>query len=116
MHMLHQQGGQGARKFRSGASGHLRGFEIKPLPLTIPIGAEDSFKGVVDVLKKKALMYEKDGSGSFKEAAVPADMADQLDEVYGKGHRGPGRGRRCPDGKIPGRRRTLPGRARQRTR
>ncbi len=59
-------------------------FEIKPLPLTIPIGAEDSFKGVIDVLKKKAFMYEKDGSGSFKEAAVPADMADQLDEVYGK--------------------------------
>jgi elongation factor G len=59
-------------------------LEIKPLPLTIPIGAEDSFKGVVDVLKKKAYLYEKDGSGSFKEAPVPADMQDTLDEVYNK--------------------------------
>jgi elongation factor G len=59
-------------------------FEIKPLPLTIPIGAEDSFKGVIDVLKKKAYLYEKDGSGSFKEAPVPADMQDELEEVYNK--------------------------------
>ncbi|HQI80392.1 MAG TPA: elongation factor G [Deltaproteobacteria bacterium] len=59
-------------------------FEIKPLPLTLPIGAEENFTGVVDVFKKKAYIYEKDGSGSFKEAGVPADMADQLEEVYGK--------------------------------
>jgi elongation factor G len=59
-------------------------FEIKPLPLTLPIGAEESFAGVVDVFKKKAFLYEKDGSGSFKEGPVPADMADQLEEVYGK--------------------------------
>jgi len=59
-------------------------FEIKPLPLTLPIGAEDSFAGVVDVLKKKAFLYEKDGSGSSKEAPIPADMQDQLEEVYGK--------------------------------
>ncbi|MCU0576537.1 MAG: GTP-binding protein, partial [Desulfobacterota bacterium] len=59
-------------------------FEIKPLLLTLPIGSEDSFVGVVDVLKKKAFLYEKDGSGSFKEAPVPSDMQDQLEEVYGK--------------------------------
>lgn len=59
-------------------------LEIKPLPLTIPIGAEDGFKGVVDVLKKKALLYEKDGSGSFKEGPVPEDMQDTLEEVYNK--------------------------------
>jgi len=59
-------------------------LEIKPLPLTIPIGAEDSFKGVVDVLKKKAFLYEKDGSGSFKEGPVPDDMQDTLEEVYNK--------------------------------
>ncbi len=59
-------------------------FEIKPLPLTLPIGAEERFAGVVDVFRKKAYLYEKDGSGSFKEAPIPADMADQLEEVYGK--------------------------------
>ncbi len=59
-------------------------FEMKPLPLVLPIGAEESFAGVVDVLKKKAFLFEKDGSGAFKEAPVPADMEDQLEEVYGK--------------------------------
>ncbi len=59
-------------------------LEIKPLPLTIPIGAEDGFTGVVDVLRKKALIYEKDGSGTFREADVPADMKDNLEDVYGK--------------------------------
>jgi elongation factor G len=59
-------------------------LEIKPLPLTIPIGAEDNFKGVVDVLKKKAFLYEKDGSGSFREGPVPDDMQDTLEEVYNK--------------------------------
>jgi len=57
-------------------------FEIKPLVLTLPIGAEDSFAGVVDVLNKKAYLYEKDGSGKFTTGDVPADMQDTLDEVY----------------------------------
>ena len=59
-------------------------FETKALPLTIPIGREDAFQGVVDVLKKKAYLFEKNGSGSFKEADVPADMADLLEETYAK--------------------------------
>jgi elongation factor G len=59
-------------------------LEIKPLPLTLPIGAEDMFAGVVDVLGKKAYLYERDGSGSYREAPVPEDMRDAVDEVYGK--------------------------------
>ena len=57
-------------------------FEIKPLVLTLPIGAEDSFAGVIDVLNRKAYLYEKDGSGKFSVGDVPADMQDKLDEVY----------------------------------
>ncbi|HHO76083.1 MAG TPA: elongation factor G [Deltaproteobacteria bacterium] len=57
-------------------------FDIKPLVLTLPIGAEDSFTGVVDVLDKKAYLYEKDGSGRFTIGDVPADIQDRLDEVY----------------------------------
>jgi elongation factor G len=57
-------------------------LEIKPLVLTLPIGAEESFTGVIDVLNKKAYLYEKDGSGKFSACDVPADMQDKLDEVY----------------------------------
>jgi len=59
-------------------------LEVKTLPLTLPIGKEDSFQGVVDVLRKKAYLYEKNGSGAFKEADVPEDIADQLEEVYSR--------------------------------
>ena len=54
------------------------------LVLTLPIGAEDKFSGVVDVLKKKAYLYEKDGSGKFTEADIPSDMADLVEETYSR--------------------------------
>ncbi len=57
-------------------------LEIKPLPLTIPIGAQETFQGVVDVLARKAYLFEKDGSGSFKEAEVPAEMEERLEDYY----------------------------------
>ncbi len=50
--------------------------------LTLPIGKEADFKGVVNLLTKKALLYKNDGSGAFTEAEVPADMADAVDEAY----------------------------------
>jgi elongation factor G len=59
-------------------------FEIKPLVLTLPIGAEEKFAGVVDILKKKAYLYEKDGSGKFTEADIPADLKDTVDEIYAR--------------------------------
>jgi elongation factor G len=49
-------------------------FSENALPLLLPIGAEASFKGVVDVLKGKAYLYTPDGGGKFTESAVPADM------------------------------------------
>jgi elongation factor G len=47
------------------------------LVLQLPIGLEDKFSGVVDLVKMKALMYASDGSGKFTEKDVPADMKDQ---------------------------------------
>lgn len=43
------------------------------VPLQLPIGAEASFKGVVDLLKMKALIFEA-GSGKYREEDIPADM------------------------------------------
>ena len=59
-------------------------FEIKPLVLTLPIGSEEKFAGVVDILKKKAYLYEKDGSGKFSESDIPSDMKDTVEEIYGR--------------------------------
>jgi len=51
-------------------------FSPNALPVFLPIGAEASFKGVVDVLKGKAYTYTPDGSGKFTESEIPADMTD----------------------------------------
>lgn len=48
---------------------------IRPVLLYMPIGQQQSFKGLVDVLAGKALMF--DGSGGVSEADVPADLADE---------------------------------------
>jgi elongation factor G len=45
------------------------------IPIQLPIGDEKNFRGVVDLVSKKAFIYQTDESGKFTEAAVPADMA-----------------------------------------
>jgi elongation factor G len=51
-------------------------FQVKATPVLIPIGAEDKFQGLVDLIKMKGYLYTKDGSGKFEEGPVPADMEE----------------------------------------
>ena len=55
-------------------------FEVKTTPVTIPIGEEDRFSGVVDLIKQKAYLYNKDGSGTFETTDIPDDLKDTADE------------------------------------
>ncbi len=51
---------------------------IDVLVLTLPIGIESDFIGIVDLLKMKAIIWDSDTLGAtFKEADIPADMADK---------------------------------------
>lgn len=51
----------------------------KPLVLQLPIGQEDNFRGVVDLLKQEALIWEEDTLGAkFHREDIPADMADEV--------------------------------------
>ena len=46
-----------------------------PVPVQLPIGAEDAFEGVVDLIKMKAIYWEEANMGmAFDERDVPADM------------------------------------------
>jgi len=48
-----------------------------PVPMQLPIGAEDGFEGVVDLLKMKSIIWNMADQGtSFTYAEVPADLAD----------------------------------------
>ena len=54
-------------------------FKPKPVPIQIPIGAEEDFKGVVDLIREKAFLYGDDGKA--KESDIPADLQDSVDEA-----------------------------------
>jgi len=54
----------------------------RPVPLQIPIGAEASFRGVVDLLKMKAIVWEGDDKGArFREEEIPAELAARAAEL-----------------------------------
>ncbi len=55
-------------------------FDVKATPVCLPIGAEEQFKGVVDLIKMKAYICAKDGSGNFETSDIPADMEDLVSE------------------------------------
>lgn len=55
-------------------------FDVKAMPVFIPIGAEDKFEGLVDLIKMKAYVYSKEGSGEFDTRDIPADMNDLVSE------------------------------------
>ena len=53
----------------------------RPVPLQLPIGAESNFKGVVDLLTMKAIVWEGDDKGAkFHEEEIPADLVDKAAE------------------------------------
>ena len=53
----------------------------KAVPLQLPIGAEENFKGVVDLVENKAIVWSEDDMGmTFEEVDIPADMVDEVAE------------------------------------
>jgi elongation factor G len=52
------------------------------VPIQLPIGAEKNFKGVVDLVAMKALLYTADGDGKAKIEEIPAELADQVKAAH----------------------------------
>ena len=56
-------------------------LKAHPLPLQLPIGSEDNFTGVVDLLELKAYEWDEDDLGStYHEVPIPADMSDDVEQ------------------------------------
>ena len=51
------------------------------IPIQLPIGEEKGFRGVVDLITRKAYVFETNDSGKFKEEAVPAAMTAAVDSA-----------------------------------
>ena len=52
-----------------------------PVAVQLPIGAEDTFVGVVDLIDRVALVFDRDNGEKFETTEVPADMVDQVNEA-----------------------------------
>lgn len=56
-------------------------LKANPVPVVIPIGAEENFKGVVDLFKMKAIIWDEASQGmKFSYEDIPADLADVAQE------------------------------------
>ena len=56
-----------------------------PVPLQLPIGKEDTFVGVVDLLKRKAIDWNEADQGlTFEYTEIPADMVEEVEEWRAK--------------------------------
>ena len=54
-------------------------------PMQLPIGAEEDFCGMVDLVTRVAYIFDEDKMGAtFREAPIPEDMVDQVDEYREK--------------------------------
>jgi elongation factor G len=57
----------------------------KPIAIQLPIGAESQFKGIVDLVRMVAVVWEDEGLGAkYHDAEIPADMAEQAREYREK--------------------------------
>src|SRR5512142_3238063 len=53
----------------------------KPVPLQIPIGREDKFRGMVDLVKMKGITFDDETMGAkYQEVEIPADLTEQAKE------------------------------------
>ena len=51
-----------------------------PVPVVLPVGAGDTFNGLIDLISMKAIMYTSDDGSTFEEGEVPDDMKADADK------------------------------------
>ena len=59
-------------------------LNANPVAIQIPIGAEDTFKGMIDLVKMDAIIYEDDLGKVSSEVAIPDDLKDMAEEYREK--------------------------------
>ncbi|BCS53054.1 elongation factor G [Geobacter sp. SVR] len=60
-------------------------LKANPLPIQLPIGKEEYFKGVIDLVRMKGIVWEDESLGAkFNEIDIPADLVDEANEYREK--------------------------------
>jgi elongation factor G len=56
-------------------------LKANPVPLQLPIGAEENFKGIIDLVEMKAIVWDEESLGAnFHEEAIPANLMEEAEE------------------------------------
>src|SRR6202008_2326790 len=56
-------------------------LKANPVPVVVPIGSEENFKGVVDLLKMKAIIWDEASQGTkFDYVDIPAELVETCNE------------------------------------
>jgi elongation factor G len=56
-------------------------LKANPIPIQVPIGAEENFKGIIDLIKMKAIIWDEESQGTkFEYGEIPADLAETAKE------------------------------------
>ena len=53
-----------------------------PVPIQIPIGSEENFQGVIDLVEMQAIVYKDDLGQQFETTEIPAELAEQAHEYH----------------------------------
>ena len=56
-------------------------LDTRAAVLSMPIGSEENFKGIIDLVRMKARIFTFDGKGGFEEAEIPEELKDEADEM-----------------------------------
>ena len=59
-------------------------LKANAVPIQLPIGAEDGFKGIVDLIKMRAFIHKDDLGKEIEETDIPEDMKDLAQEYHDK--------------------------------
>ena len=77
-------------------------LKANPVPIQLPIGVEEHFRGIVDLVTMKALMWDDESLGArWREEEIPADMRPAVDARAREAARGRRRRRRAPAREVP---------------
>ena len=59
-------------------------LNANPIPIELPIGKEDTFKGIVDLVEMNAEIYDSEDGKQYHKAEIPADMVEAAEEAHMK--------------------------------
>jgi elongation factor G len=50
---------------------------VRPVPIQLPIGGEDTFRGLIDLVRMRALIWRDDTGADFDDTEIPAELLDE---------------------------------------